>query len=164
MAIIYVPDDDYNPLEMEPYTLFKNKFFDKVGNLDGEVIKLRIGDHCRKSFAAGFNLDHFYFDGLVLKFLFSKIANGHDEKVVIRHIMEYDYDSSFYEIQQEMAEKMKTCSEYIYIPGAEQFEFTYRLRTTNVQLIYNLVVDEELALDTCFMLISNDITTFSRGW
>lgn len=165
MPIIFIPENnEYNPLNLKPYSSFNKKFEDKAEDLEGALIKIGIANH-RKGFVDGFSVDRFYCDDVTLKFMFSHIHWGHDEKVVlIHHTIEYDFDSSFVEFQQDMAEELKARAEYIYIPGIKQLELSYRLTSKSVQLIFDVVTVEDKLKTICNQLISHDIAMFSRGW
>lgn len=166
MPIIFIPEDyDYNPLNLEPYNTFNKKFEDKAETLDGALIKLGIANH-RKGFVDGFSIDRFYCDDITLKFMFSQIHKGLNEgkDFLIHHTIEYGFDSSFTEFQQEMAEEFIARSAYIYIPGIKQLELSYHLKSKNVMLIFDVVTEKEQIQSVCNQLISHDIAIFSRGW
>lgn len=43
MPIIFIPENnEYNPLELEPYRSFNRKFEDREDDIDGALIKLSI--------------------------------------------------------------------------------------------------------------------------
>ena len=165
MPIIFIPEsNEYNPLELEPYRSFKRKFEDREDDIDGALIKLSIPNQ-RRGFIDGFSVDRYYCDDLTLKFMFSHIhekSGGND--ILIHHVIGYDYDSSFVEIQQDMAEEFKVRAEHIYIPGVKHLELSYRLTPKRVQLIFDAITEEEKVQSICNQLISHDIAIFSRGW
>lgn len=168
MPIVFISESkNYNPLELEPYCSFNKKFTDKEEDIDGSMIKLVISNH-RKGFVDGFSIDRFYCDDITLKFLFSRIQiheESTDKKVIlIHHTIEYDFNSSSAEFQQDMAEELKARSGHIYIPGVKQLELSYRQTSRNIQLIFDVITDEEQLRMVCNQLISHDIAMFSRGW
>ena len=165
MPIIFIPEsNEYNPLELEPYRSLNKKFEDREDDIDSALIKISIASH-RKGFVGGFSVDRFYCDDITLKFMFSYIHGNHDRNdILIHHTIEYDFDSSFVEIQQDMAEEFKARSEHIYIPGVKHLELSYRLTSKSVQLIFDVVTKEEKLQSICNQLISHDIAMFSRGW
>ena len=165
MPIIYIPENkNYNPLNLEPYISFNKKFEDKADDLEDALIKIGISSH-RKGFVDGFTVDRFYCDDIFLKFIFSRAgATSGDNNILIHHTIEYDFDSSFVEFQQDMAEEVKARAEYLYIPGIKQFDFAYHLSTKSIQLIFDVMAEENKVQEICNQLISHDIAIFSRGW
>lgn len=166
MPIIFISENyDHNPLSLEPYSEFNKKFEDKVDSLDGALIKIGIASH-KNGFVKGFSIDRFYCDDIMLKFMFSRIHMGQarEKDILIHHTIEYDFDSSFVEFQQDMAEELKVRAGYIYIPGIKQLELSYRFTSKNIQLIFDVVTEEDKLQTVCNQLISHDIAMFSRGW
>lgn len=97
--------------------------------------------------------------------MFSHIHEKRDgNDILIHHVIEYDFDSSFVEIQQDMAEEFKVRLEHIYIPGVKHLELSYRLTPKSVQLIFDAITEEEKVQSICNQLISHDIAIFLRGW
>lgn len=165
MPIIFIAENnEYNPLELEPYKSFNKKFEDREDDLEGALIKISIPNH-RKGFVDGFSIDRYYCDDITLKFMFSHIhGSSNENSILIHHTIEYDFDTSFVEIQQDMAEEFKSRAEHIYIPGVKQLELSYRLTSKSVQLIFDVVTEEKSLQTICNQLISHDIAIFSRGW
>ncbi|WP_146204747.1 hypothetical protein [Butyrivibrio fibrisolvens] len=95
MPIIFIPENnEYNPLELEPYRSFNKKFEDREDDIDGALIKLSIPNQ-RRRFVDRFSVDRYYCDDITLKFMFShihEIGNGNDS--LIHHVIEYDSASS----------------------------------------------------------------------
>lgn len=143
MPIIFIAENnEYNPLEFEPYKSFNKKFEDREDDLEGALIKISIPNH-RKGFVDG---------------------SSSENSILIHHTIEYDFDTSFVEIQQDMAEEFKSRAEHIYIPGVKQLELSYRLTSKSVQLIFDVVTEEKSLQTICNQLISHDVAIFSRGW
>lgn len=167
MPIVFISETEYSPLELEPYATFNKKFTDRQQNLDGAEIKVGISNR-RKGFTKGIASDKFYSDNIKLKFKFSSlIVNGSPDTerlLVIRHVVDYDFKSSFYEFEQQMAEEMVERAPYIYIPGVRQLEMSYKIKDKNMKLIMDVVIPETLGRVVCNQLISCDIAFFARGW
>ena len=96
MPIIFIAENnEYNPLELEPYKSFNKKFEDREDDLEGALIKISIPNH-RKGFVDGFSIDRYYCDDITLKFIFSHIYRSSSENsILIHHTIEYDFDTSF---------------------------------------------------------------------
>ncbi|MBR3242794.1 MAG: hypothetical protein IKF90_08870 [Parasporobacterium sp.] len=165
MPIIFIPENnEYNPLELEPYRSFNRKFEDREDEIDGAQIKLSISNQ-RRGYVDGFSVDRYYCDDITLKFMFSHIREKRDgNDILIHHLIEYGFATTFVEIQQDMAEEFKVRSEHIYIPGVMNLELSYRLTSKNIQLIFDVVTAKDKVQTVCNQLISHDIAMFSRGW
>lgn len=165
MPIIFIlENNEYNPLELEPYRTFNQKYEDREDDIEGALIRINISNQ-RRGFVDGFSVDRFYCDDITLKFWFSNINDKHDgNDILIHHTIEYDFDSSFVEIQQNMAEEVKERAEHIYIPGVMNLALSYRLTSKNIQLIFDVVTEKDKVQTVCNQLISHDIAMFARGW
>lgn len=165
MPIVFIPENnEYNPLELEPYRSFNQKYEDRQDDIDGNLIKISIPNQ-RRGFVDGFSVDRFYCDDITLKFWFSHFYEKHEgNDILIHHTIEYDFDPSFVEMQQDMAEEFKVRAEHIYIPEVKNLELSYRLTSKNIQLIFDVVTEKDKVQTVCNQLISHDIAMFSRGW
>lgn len=166
MPLIFIPENnEYNPLELEPYRSLNMEFDGKKDDIDGAQITISVPNQ-RRGLIYGFNVDRFYCEGIVVKFMFSYIHKKNDKvDILIHHTIEYAFDPSFVAVQQNMAEELMSRADYIYLPGVNHLELTYRLTSKNIQLIFDAVTEESKDIQTiCNQFISHDIAMFSRGW
>ena len=168
MGYVYVDDNkEYDPLEYcEPYCIFERKFSDLEGDIEAQEIKICVFPSKRGA-PRPFSIDRFYFTEPVLKFRFSKLFNANEDKqaVLIHHVCEFEFNSSYKDMEQEMAEELKAHVPCFYIPGVRQLEMSYYLGAKNIQLVFDVVVRDEKDVRTVSnQLISMDIMLFARGF
>ncbi len=166
MGYVYFDDNkEYNPLYDEPYSIFERKFLDMEGDFEKQEIKICVFPTKRGS--CPFSIDRFYFSEPVLRFRFSRLFNANEDvhEILVHHIFEYDFNSSYKNMEQEMIEELKSHVSSFYIPGVRQLEMSYNIGMKNIQLIFDVVVGDEDEIKTvCNQLISMDIILFARGW
>ncbi len=165
MPMIFISEEKNNPLEMEPYLSINRKLKDLGDDISGKQIKYAISRH-KSGFYDGFDLDRYYCDDVMLRFTFSKNkqANNVDEEMLIHHIIEYDFDLDFADIQQEAVNSIKKRIDYIYISNVSYLEYSYVIEKNHVQLSFNVLTNEANVSSVVNHLICQDIMIFSRGW
>lgn len=166
MAIIYLSEEkDNSPLDMEPYRTFNRELTEIENCLTDTAIRIPINNRY-EGFCNGFTIDRCYCHRICLEFKFSTVRNAEcsQDEYLIHHTMDYVFDSSFLEFEQEMAIEVTSREKYIYIPGVKQLNLSYRLVSNHMQLIFDLVAEKSKIREVCNCLISHDIMLFSRGW
>ena len=163
-VVVFMHENEYDPLSMEPYKTFNEKYEARKECIDGSVIKISIAERKKRGFADGFTQDQFCHDMLML-FSFSKLGNasaGKDD-IIIHHEIIYEY-STYMENQFDIATEFKQRDGYFYLPNVQDLEIRFEHDLPHKAImVFDAKTDLDHCQETCNLLISHDIALFARG-
>ena len=165
-VVVFMHENEYDPLNMEPYKTFNEKFEARKECIDGTVIKIGIPERKKRGFADGFTQDQYCHD-MMLLFSFSKLGNasaGEDE-IIVHHELYYEYSFDAYnESQFDMATEFKQRDGYFYLPNVKNLEIRFQHDPPRkVTMVFDAVTDFRHIKEVSNLLISHDIAIFARG-